>query len=270
MNAAKAIAGAAMAANAVEALVDDKRPTRVATTLLAVAAAGLCLQTPEAMGALQTSLMFATSSWMWTLDTLTLMPYPLGAALLTLLSPSGRAFLLRAFALGDVDAIVVGATLTLAVMTVAALCVWSRYHHHGALQDVLGPILSRPLGVVVFGFGNALVEELEFRGIILTTLDHPVGVLLQAVLFAIQHVRGGFPNGFLGGVLVFLWGAALGFLRIYANGILPGYIVHVVADLTIALLIRSRQTLLSFLEDEPTPRPPPRRRRRRRRTSSNS
>ena len=268
--ASKVLVVSAMIANGVEGAVEEQKSRmrcRRCTTFFVVVALCLCYVTTrqEAMAALQISLLFASTSWLWVarLPLSLLLPYPLMVSATTLCySRRARDLVFSRILVfdGAADPVVVSVSLSLCVATVFALKKWSALvaRDHGVLQEVLGPVLiTKPL-IALFGFGNALVEEIEFRGLLLGTLLPPPKVIkikqallpvtLQAILFAAQHVRGGFPNGALGGLLVFLWGAALGFLRVYSQGLLAGYLVHVVADITIALLIANRHT--NLLQEE--------------------
>mmetsp|Transcript_13296 Transcript_13296/g.43316 ORF Transcript_13296/g.43316 Transcript_13296/m.43316 type:complete len:341 (+) Transcript_13296:924-1946(+) len=267
------VAVGAMVANGVEGVVEEeksRRLCRVTTTALAVGTGIWCVVSSssdeEPIAALATTALFAASSWTWVVEPpLSLaIPYSLLASVsTTLVSRRGRSFLAGRVACGNVlSPVVLGATLGLSVATIAALCAWSLLivkGDHGVLQDLLGPMLSRRwIFVPIFGLGNALVEEVEFRGVILgaffSTTVGP-GVVLQAALFAAQHVRGGFPNGTLGGALVFAWGLALGLLRVVSGGILAGYVVHVVADTTIAILLARQHAILASSLDVVAHRP---------------
>mmetsp|Transcript_20471 Transcript_20471/g.63268 ORF Transcript_20471/g.63268 Transcript_20471/m.63268 type:complete len:289 (-) Transcript_20471:495-1361(-) len=258
---ARALTALAMGTNGLE-IVGPEEARRVgpfAQGLLSYAALLLCdLDTTSfaPVAALQAALLFSASSWVWALEPRwsPIVPYPLFYATLptALASSRARTMLISQLMAPRIDGLVVGATAVLSVLTVLALCAWSAAvrGEHGPLLELLGPPFRRfPALVPLFGLGNALVEELEFRAIVLGALVFDsdggfwsfVAVAAQALLFALQHVKGGFPNGALGGALVFSWGAALGLLRLYARSIWPGFLVHVVADTTIALLLRRRE-----------------------------
>ena len=135
--------------------------------------------------------------------------------------------------------------------------------------------------MLVFAFGNALVEELEFRGVLhdalagsCPSLPPPVvadaagealaltqlsasslaacltpargaAVVSINVLFALEHYRMGFPSGPVGAALVFAWGCALSTLRCASGGLWCAYLVHVAADLTIGYLVWWKEGRLS-------------------------
>jgi len=86
------------------------------------------------------------------------------------------------------------------------------------------------------------MEETIFRGIMLEALDSALGtghfsIILQSLSFAALHYRFGFPNGFCGFWMVFVYGWMLGYIRQKSRGILAPWIVHVVADITIFIIL---------------------------------
>ena len=179
-----------------------------------------------------------------------IVPYPLLAALATCMLPYGAENLMQAAAVGECSNVMVGFTVIVSALTVGALCAWSRSvkGDHGHIQRILGPMMNA-WTIPLFTFVNALIEEIEFRVILMSALL-PFAeaesttwvfmltlVLVQAILFAVQHVAAGFPCGETGFLLVLVWGFVLGLIRTVDRGILLVYVVHVFADLTIALLM---------------------------------
>ena len=97
----------------------------------------------------------------------------------------------------------------------------------------------------VFSLVNAAVEEAAYRGVVLGALDTAgvtaaAALVLQAVAFAALHFRAGFPRGLAGVALTFVYGLVLGELRRRAGGLLAPFITHVLTDLVIVTLSRSR------------------------------
>lgn len=205
----------------------------------------------DASAVVLNQLVLTTSSWLpyLSLPNVAFVPYPiLASCILGASSRVSRASLLRSLRPGSptTDAT---AALAVSCCTVLALCSWSaRVEDHGAIQDILGPALAvHPAAALpAFIALNPLVEEVEFRGFLMEALlrkDDSLAVVgavifLQAFLFAIQHYKGGFPCGRAGFLLVFLWALVLGSFRYRADGSLLVYLIHVVADATIAVLIR--------------------------------
>lgn len=226
--------------------------TRWLNTALLCCAGVAFLVAPNEWSALaaMSQLLLTVTSWLWIVEMplLGFVPYPalsvLASSLLSSHCTEGLALAVRP---GDCDLYAIVVAFAVSVATAAVLALWSSREDHGTIQDVLGPVLSTKT-VPVFAIVNAAVEEFEFRCLLMTTLLGPsptarlsAGVVaLQAVLFAIQHVKGGFPSGASGGVLVFVWAVVLGVLRIVDDGTLLVYLIHIVADATIGVLILRR------------------------------
>jgi hypothetical protein len=185
--------------------------------------------------------------------------------------------------LEDTTALVMLA-LPLTLLTVAALLAWSWWTggEYGKIVDTHAHLLTsaRILPIATI---NAVAEEIDFRFIFLEALARGAGALAMQtagtriaasatasssiwhtallpllssprfvfaaavtnVLFALEHVNGGFPSGRVGGVLVFSWGFALALLKEASHGLLQGLVVHIIADVVIfALLVVAKRKLL--------------------------
>jgi len=97
------------------------------------------------------------------------------------------------------------------------------------------------VGGVAFALLNAFVEECIYRGVLWGTLGYFFkrweGVLFfQAMLFGAVHVFG-VPNGIIGVLLAFMYGLMLGFLRYRAKGLFIPILTHVMADITIFVIM---------------------------------
>jgi len=97
------------------------------------------------------------------------------------------------------------------------------------------------LGGIGFAILNSLAEEFIFRGVIwdglLFTLSNiKIVILLQAFIFGIWHYHG-FPGGFLGSLMVFIWGIFLGIIRYRSNGMFAPVLAHFFADATIFVIL---------------------------------
>lgn len=97
-----------------------------------------------------------------------------------------------------------------------------------------------PLAALAFVTGNAATKELLFRGIILT---HPAGAVgrwpalaVQAVGFGLLILHG-YPHGLIGVGLTGGYGLLLGWLRLRTDGLLAGWVCHVLADSLIFVFI---------------------------------
>jgi membrane protease YdiL (CAAX protease family) len=93
---------------------------------------------------------------------------------------------------------------------------------------------------ILFSIGNALFEEIVFRGIVFDSLvphwGKAVAVVLSSAAFALGHLHG-YPPGVFGAVLAVVFGTVLGCMRCVTGGIGLGVAVHVAADATIYMLI---------------------------------
>ena len=93
---------------------------------------------------------------------------------------------------------------------------------------------------IIFSLLNPILEEVIFRGILFDAVRSQVGptatVIVTAALFGIAHLRG-YPPGPAGATLAFLYGAAIGALRLLTGGLALPILAHVAADATIYLII---------------------------------
>ncbi len=137
----------------------------------------------------------------------------------------------------------IGAT---ALVAGAALVAWvllieSDPGHFAGLVPLGVAPWAIPVGVVMFAAANAAVEELVFRGAIMHATDQTFGygaasVLVQAVAFGVWHMHG-VPSGALGAGMVVVYGAMLGVVRRKADGLLAPWSAHILADVTIVVLL---------------------------------
>lgn len=99
-----------------------------------------------------------------------------------------------------------------------------------------------PLACLGFAIVNAAMEEIAFRGIMMQAVDSALGagnltIGIQAGSFASFHYLTGFPYGFWGFAMVFVFGFMLGVLRLRSRGMLAPWIAHVLADITIFVIL---------------------------------
>jgi membrane protease YdiL (CAAX protease family) len=153
----------------------------------------------------------------------------------------------RWFTAGRFDAPILAASVGFALASGAALLTW-----YAILRPDLGdlvrafipdwPLWILAVGAVLFSFVNAAVEEAAYRGVVLDALDRTIGagataVVLQAAAFAALHLQAGFPRGWMGVTLTFVYGLALGLLRRYAGGLLAPFVTHVLTDIVIMAIV---------------------------------
>jgi membrane protease YdiL (CAAX protease family) len=131
-------------------------------------------------------------------------------------------------------------------LSATALYLWSRMANpdltvHLAHIPSL-PVWLIPLAGLAFACGNAALEELAFRGIVMQAFENAlsrawVAVACQAVLFGAMHYRQGFPNEGWGLAMTFVYGVMLGALRRQSKGMLAPWLAHVSADTVIFLIL---------------------------------
>jgi membrane protease YdiL (CAAX protease family) len=136
----------------------------------------------------------------------------------------------------------VGAWLLAAV----ALLSWYLLLHPNIADILEAFVPALPLGLLIaggliFSMVNAAVEEGAYRGVMLHALDRSLGpgfatLLLQALAFGAIHIRG-FPRGWLGVGLAFIYGLLMGVIRRRAGGMFAPWIAHVFTDVVIAGIV---------------------------------
>lgn len=132
----------------------------------------------------------------------------------------------------------------LAVVATAALLIF-----HAVMPPGLGlgrflltqvPGWTVAIGGIGFVTVNAAVEEILFRGVILSHLAPFTGLWpalgLQAAGFGLLNLHG-YPFGVIGVLLTGAFGLLLGLLRLRANGLLACFLAHAVADSVIFVFI---------------------------------
>ena len=206
--------------------------------------------------ALLLCLLLRTSSWWlpgWVFDLPAigfLVPF-LVSLLVVLIIPRARLSLGWIHA-GRIERVSWFLILIGSSLSTVALLLWAFWtdnlgvgEHMMASVAHLPPMLVLGVGIPIFALINALAEEVTYRGVFQQGLgyafEHPaIVILLQATAFAAAHVRGGFPNGLAGYVMVVVYGSLLGYLRHRSKGLLAPYLTHVLGDLTIGYFLYFR------------------------------
>ncbi len=115
-------------------------------------------------------------------------------------------------------------------------------------DEIIFRIPSLPLfvlipGVIFISALNAFAEELIFRGLAFDALakdpkHERTANIGQAFAFGLFHFKG-FPFGFAGSILAFVFGYLMGLLRLKSKGLLLPWIAHFTADLLIMVILLS-------------------------------
>ena len=130
-----------------------------------------------------------------------------------------------------------------------ALLMWYKnfynINHPGNLSfylQSLNPYLLFGGIVPLFAVLNAAFEEWLYRGVIFQTLLATykkvwVALIIQGIWFGAAHFLYGFPNGFVGFTMASFYGIVLGLIAWETKGLLASFLIHVFADITIAVLM---------------------------------
>lgn len=136
------------------------------------------------------------------------------------------------------------AAFTVSTLATAALVAWAEIVQPD-LQAFRAMVPSGNLAVLIsaalgFALLNATMEELIWRGGIQSWLvGHTtimLAILIQGISFGALHWAG-FPSGWTGVVLATIYGVMLGWLRHATGGLVAPIFAHILADLTIFLLV---------------------------------
>jgi membrane protease YdiL (CAAX protease family) len=171
-----------------------------------------------------------------------LVPLLAYGAIVCLVPPLRRS--VRWLRVGRFDGVVLAATAGLILATSATLLLWDWLFRPDVreLSEQLSAQNTMPVLLfgALFAVGNALLEEIIWRGVFLEALASQVGMaaalLVQAALFGVAH-RHGYPSGAGGAVLAGLYGLLLGLLRQRSGGLAAPTFAHVFADATIFLIV---------------------------------
>lgn len=136
------------------------------------------------------------------------------------------------------------ASFAVSILATAALVTWAEFAQPDLQtframvpQGNLAVLISAALG---FALLNATMEEMIWRGGIQSWLvEHTtiaVAILLHGISFGALHWAG-FPSGWTGVALATIYGVMLGWLRHATGGLAAPIVAHILADLTIFLLV---------------------------------
>jgi uncharacterized protein len=148
---------------------------------------------------------------------------------------------------GRITRITLAWTVASAVTAGVALALWF-FLLAPPLENALGmlPKVSAPLllvGMLLFSCGNALLEEVLWRGVLQEALHAALGnvwlaIALQGLSFGVAHF-GGFPRGAIGVAMATSYGVMMGVIRKQSGGLLAPLLSHVFADCVIFSLMLS-------------------------------
>lgn len=136
------------------------------------------------------------------------------------------------------------AAFAVSILAIAALVTWAELvqpdmqtFREMVPQGNLAVLISAALG---FALLNATMEEMIWRGGIQSWLvgqsNTTLAILIQGISFGTLHWAG-FPSGWSGVALATIYGVMLGWLRHATSGLAAPIVAHILADLTIFLLV---------------------------------
>jgi uncharacterized protein len=178
-----------------------------------------------------------------------ILPFAATATILLLLLFSWGRASFSWVRIGQSDGVTRVLALLTSILATVALIGWAFWTDNlGAGEKMVASFAAYPkwaivlVGIPAFALINAFTEEVVYRGVLQEALHRVIrsalGVItLQASAFAAAHVLVGFPNGYVGYLMVFVYGTMLGYLRTRSNGLLAPYLTHVLADLTIGYFL---------------------------------
>lgn len=150
------------------------------------------------------------------------------------------------FSLGKIDKRTGILIPVVAIGSAIALFIWIKLYKPDISATKNFLLTLSPLSLlgfgIIFAVLNSFVEEFIFRGVVWDGLSSVILkpaylIILQALLFGAWHFHG-FPRGFSGCFLVFVWGIFLGIIRLRSKGMLAPILTHFFADSVIfAMLI---------------------------------
>lgn len=110
---------------------------------------------------------------------------------------------------------------------------------------IISPVIYLA-GCVYWSFINSLIEELTWRGFVVSQseilVSEAIAIVLAALFFTTHHSIAlyGYTHSWsvvwLGSLGVFLAGIVWGWCYSYYQSVIPGYISHILADLAIAFV----------------------------------
>jgi membrane protease YdiL (CAAX protease family) len=142
----------------------------------------------------------------------------------------------------EVGALMAGAVLASAI----SLTIWF-YAARPDISDLVAkflpdwPLPALIVGGLVFSMLNAAVEELAYRGVLMDALEKTIGagtlsLVGQAAAFGALH-KNGFPRGWPGIALAFIFGVLMGIVRRRSGGLAAPWVAHVGADIVVVILV---------------------------------
>ncbi len=177
-------------------------------------------------------------TWPWHL----LIPLIIAASAARIWKSEGRLSL--GWRSGDASAQLWLAAFVISILATIALVIWAELFQPNLepfrAMVPRGNMLVLTAAALGFALLNATMEELIWRGGIQSWLvEHSsirLAIFIQALSFGALHWAG-FPSGWAGVALAMIYGVMLGWLRHATGGLAAPIVAHILADVTIFLLV---------------------------------
>lgn len=177
-------------------------------------------------------------NWPWHL----LVPLMIAATAVRIWKPEARRAL--GWQTGEASAQLWLAAFGIAILATVALVTWTELFQPDleTFRAMIpgGNVLVLVSAALGFALLNAIMEELIWRGgiqswlVARTTIR--LAILIQGLSFGALHWAG-FPSGWSGVVLATTYGVMLGWLKHATGGLAAPIVAHILADITIFLLV---------------------------------
>ncbi|MBN2412402.1 CPBP family intramembrane metalloprotease [candidate division KSB1 bacterium] len=139
-----------------------------------------------------------------------------------------------------------GLSIILTIGSLIGLFCWFYHQTNNPWEEMIPRTSIVFLILMGMGFAvlNSVYEEGLFRGILLTSFTKAtnfyIALVLQAVWFSFMHYQAGFPSGYPGLILTFIFGVFTGILVKRSQSIFAPVVIHAISDFFIFILILSR------------------------------
>jgi hypothetical protein len=136
-------------------------------------------------------------------------------------------------------------SIFIGLLSAAGVLIWF-WLYHPTSDEIIFKFPALPAAalfpaVIAISALNAFAEELLFRGLAFDAIseggqNERFANIGLAFAFGIFHFKG-FPFGFAGSILAFVFGYLMGFLRMKSKGLLLPWVAHFTADLCIMMIL---------------------------------
>lgn len=129
------------------------------------------------------------------------------------------------------------------IVSCGVLGLWSYFYNNVPPDSLMkNAKLAHVIALgIFFAVMNSMYEELYFRGGLMHALirisDRYIALIFQALAFAGIHYAVGFPSGYVGCAMTFLYGLFMAHLVLKTGSLVPSFVLHFICDLVVFGLI---------------------------------